>query len=325
MLSIKRLIRDSRGDTIVEVLIAIGIAAFAIGITYATAQHSLHTSITAKEHNQALNLTENQISDIKLRFQNSDTSSFNSNFTSTSKHFCLGDSDTTQSSGSSWTGYTNSGLTDAEATSTASIDATHYDPNCVQKDPGGGFSYYVDVHPIGTSSAPAGSKTPVTYLVTIRWEPVGGGQINKVSQYYRVNGGTPQTLGAVTTSGTGNADYSNVGIVPPTYSYDGGFKNISTNPPSEVTGCVWDWGDGTAPAVNQACQYNDQIQHHFLFIYNGITYSNYTSPDPAGIPPCYQNYTITLTIYLNDGPPVTHTNVLGKPAGGAMAGKTLCS
>jgi len=195
---IKSMIKNHRGDTIVEVLIAIAIAAFAIGITYATAQRGLHQSVTAKEHNEALNIIENQVSNIKLRFQNSDVSSFNSNFAS-AKHFCLDDTATTTSTAAPWTPYLNPG-SPTDTSPLAAAPGGPYDSHCTRPSPGNAFNYFVDINPVTAAAPPAGAKAAVTYQIFVRWEPVAGGQNNSASQYYRVNGGTPQTLGAVTTA-----------------------------------------------------------------------------------------------------------------------------
>src|SRR5205814_634877 len=58
-----------RGDTIVEVLMAIAIAAFAIGTCYAIANRSLQHAISARERNEAVNLMEDQIANLKVRYK----------------------------------------------------------------------------------------------------------------------------------------------------------------------------------------------------------------------------------------------------------------
>jgi prepilin-type N-terminal cleavage/methylation domain-containing protein len=50
-----------RGDTIVEVLIALTILASALGIAYATAHRSLRNSRQAQEHGEAYKLAESQL------------------------------------------------------------------------------------------------------------------------------------------------------------------------------------------------------------------------------------------------------------------------
>lgn len=194
--------RDGRqnGDTIVEVLIAIAIAAFAIGLSYATAQRSLQQSITAREHNEALNLMENQIADLKIRFQ-SDTD-FTNNFAN-KNHFCLDDS--SKSSGdATWKAYQNwndnrFNETSPLATSTGpdSSQPYYYDSSNKQGcQHGTDVLYYEDI----TTSDSSASNDPKIFHITVRWEKIGGGPVNQASLDYRLDSnGSSQALGDVTT------------------------------------------------------------------------------------------------------------------------------
>ncbi len=67
-MNIKRVKDAHRGDTIVEVLIAIAVAAFAIGTSYAIANRSLQQAVTARERNEAVNILQNQINALKVRY-----------------------------------------------------------------------------------------------------------------------------------------------------------------------------------------------------------------------------------------------------------------
>jgi prepilin-type N-terminal cleavage/methylation domain-containing protein len=60
---LKRL--DQRGDTIIEVLIAIAIGSLILGITYSTMNRSLITGRRAQERSEALKLAESQLERIK--------------------------------------------------------------------------------------------------------------------------------------------------------------------------------------------------------------------------------------------------------------------
>ncbi len=62
------------------------------------------------------------------------------------------------------------------------------------------------------------------------------------------------------------------------------FQNISSNDPSVVASCVWDWGDGTQ-GNNIACNRGDTIDHRF--------------PQLA----CRRSYNVVLTIQFNNGMP----------------------
>src|SRR6266404_267871 len=99
--------KNSRGDTIIEVLLAMAVAAFALGISYSLANSSLQRSISARERNEATNILQSQIAALKQREQNMQTQTFNNNFEvlstqpSNFKHFCL-DESSTDASGPNW-------------------------------------------------------------------------------------------------------------------------------------------------------------------------------------------------------------------------------
>ncbi|HSX36786.1 MAG TPA: type II secretion system protein [Patescibacteria group bacterium] len=58
---LKRLSRDKRGDTIVEVLIALAILGLAFSISFATANRSLTVARNAEEHSEALQYLDSQV------------------------------------------------------------------------------------------------------------------------------------------------------------------------------------------------------------------------------------------------------------------------
>ncbi|HVS79133.1 MAG TPA: hypothetical protein VHD84_02500 [Candidatus Saccharimonadales bacterium] len=174
--------RQASGDTIVEVLIAIAIAAFAIGISYATAHRSLLQAVTAQERNQALNILENQLSDLKLRYQKTNPDTFTSKFSYTVNHFCLNDSasDPTASNWLPIDNYSQVGDSSTLAAADPPSAGTPYDSGCHQTN--GGADYYTD---ITTSQSSGTSPNPTIYRVIVRWEQLGGGPTNQASIYYR--------------------------------------------------------------------------------------------------------------------------------------------
>ncbi|HET6864125.1 MAG TPA: hypothetical protein VFH37_02935 [Candidatus Saccharimonadales bacterium] len=188
-----------RGDTIVEVLLAIAIAAFAIAITFATAQRSLNQSITAREHNEALNLIENQVTDLRLRFaKSSSPADFNANFGNGTTHFCL-DNTAVVPTDANWGPYTNYNdpVTDYEATNLANSSAPtatspYYTP-CVYQKAGDGVIYYIDIKAKALASPI--TNNPNVYQVLVRWQRAGGGQVNQASVFFRPDGFASQTLG----------------------------------------------------------------------------------------------------------------------------------
>jgi Tfp pilus assembly protein PilV len=191
----QQLYKIQNGDTIVEVLLAIAIAAFAIGLSYATAQRSLQQSITAREHNEALNIMENQIADLKIRLQKTtDPTTFTNNFAS-KHHFCLDDSgaDPVLTS-SAWPALNNDGPNGPPSqTAPLAIKTSSgpYDQLCRH---GTDVVYYADID-TSTSSA---TKDATLYHITVRWEKIGGGPVNQASLDYKLNGSTSRALAAVT-------------------------------------------------------------------------------------------------------------------------------
>ena len=157
------------GDTIVEVLIAITIAAFAIGISYSTAQRSLQQAIAAREHNQALDILENQVADLNYRFQKD--SDYNGNFASKS-NFCLGDN--ANPGDPAWR------LDQSSVTSNSPPATPPYNAGCQTVN--GGANYFANISTTGG----VGNTNPTLYTITVRWYRLGGG-INKTSIYYKLN------------------------------------------------------------------------------------------------------------------------------------------
>jgi type II secretory pathway pseudopilin PulG len=189
----KALMRSASGDTLVEVLIAIGIAAFAIGVTYSTAERSLNQSIAARERNYALNIMQDQITDLKLRYQKSASADvFNSSFGTPKNHFCLDSTTTTPGPSPPWTPYFNTG----SPNESSPLQINPYNASC--RIVNTGASYYIDIQT--TDLGGSITQNPTVYQVFVRWERVGGGQVNQASIYYRVNGASGQTLGLVNNS-----------------------------------------------------------------------------------------------------------------------------
>ncbi|HET7827639.1 MAG TPA: hypothetical protein VFK97_02120 [Candidatus Saccharimonadales bacterium] len=183
------------GDTMIEVLLAIGVAVFAIGITYATAERALNQTITAREHGQALSIMENQITDLRLRFAKSaNFTLFNQYFGGSNNHFCLDDSATVPSTTQPWTPYFNDGPNgppSEQGSLTSKAIQGPYDPKCISQKPGDGAVFYIDIQ---TATLPHMAQNPTVYRVFVRWDRVGGGRA-QTSLYYRPDGAASQTLG----------------------------------------------------------------------------------------------------------------------------------
>jgi len=185
----KNILRSQKGDTIIEVLLAITVAAFALGTSYSIANKSLQRSISARERNEATNIIQSQIAALKQREQNMDTQTFKNNFEVTStvpssfKHFCL-DESSTDSSGPNWTiaNTMNTGMLDGssplQTTGTPSYNAAY----CVRHNTSTDF--YIDIVAFATNQS-VSSTPPTIYQINVRWAAVGSGAINQAGVYYR--------------------------------------------------------------------------------------------------------------------------------------------
>ncbi len=190
--------QKNRGDTIVEALLALAIAAFAVGIAYATANRSLDQAITARERNQALNLIQNQITDLRIRYGGETAASFKTNF-ATPNHYCLDDTATTAGSVTpQWAPYTNfpSGGEDTTlqggGSSPTSANPYKSTPSnaCVRNIPGEATPFYIDIITTNkiTVPSPVTGVNDTVFQVFVRWDRLGGGPINQASLYFRPNG-----------------------------------------------------------------------------------------------------------------------------------------
>lgn len=83
MLGLKRLKRDQRGDTIVEVLISIAVISLILGGAYITTNNSLRAERSSQEHTDAVKLVESQIEAMKNLADTGNTALF------TSSGFCI--------------------------------------------------------------------------------------------------------------------------------------------------------------------------------------------------------------------------------------------
>ena len=182
-------LKNSRGDTIIEVLLAITVAAFALGTSYSIANKSLQKSISARERNEATNILQSQIASLKHREQIMNKTTFNNNFSVTSTqpssfiHFCLDESATDQSAA-------NWGISNTK--NTGSIDASSplqttgspsYNPNyCVRHN--ASTDFYIDIVAMATTTS-QNANPPTVYQFNVRWAAVGTGATNQASVYYR--------------------------------------------------------------------------------------------------------------------------------------------
>ena len=169
--------RSSRGDTIIEVLIALTIAGLAIGMSYSIAYKSIQKVVSARERDTAVGLLESQVNALKLRQELSDpsTNDFVNNFAS-KNNFCL-DDQATDPQLPSWQIKQNgsSAATILQAQPSGPYEAT----TCVQNIQNN--FYYLNI----TTVSDSGSSNQTDFRLDVRWPHLGGGANNDATFYYR--------------------------------------------------------------------------------------------------------------------------------------------
>lgn len=146
---------NSRGDTIVEVMIVLAVLSLAFSVTTATATRSLSSSHTAQEHSQAQSLLDQQL---ELLRQSIDQGVDYSTHT----QFCLPDS---------------ADLTKIrDIVTVGQLDTGSYGTEC---NPSGDF-YFQSIEKI----SPVGAQQ--YYDLKVLWEGAGNRGVQKVETFYRV-------------------------------------------------------------------------------------------------------------------------------------------
>lgn len=153
---IKKLHHNNRGDTIVEVLIVLGILSFAFALSSATATKGLRQSRSAEEHSQALGVLNSQIELLRAGVSN------RLDLFSPSP-FCVLNSSSVATGFSA--GYTIPDSADSD-------DFTKYPANCAQNT-----LYYTSVSYNGSD----------TFTIRVRWD--GAGDLGRQQEVmtYRVH------------------------------------------------------------------------------------------------------------------------------------------
>jgi len=155
MLKFKK--QSQRGDTIVEVLIAIAVASSVLAVTYGAMNRNLLITRDSQERTEATKIAQGQIELFKLYRDQDETKAYTGNF-------CL-DSTTTNPI---------VGFTGGSPTATLPDDFTHYPAACV--DTVTGFYHYGIV---------ADVATPGSFKFYVRWDRVDGIGQDQVLMVYR--------------------------------------------------------------------------------------------------------------------------------------------
>ncbi|TAH34118.1 hypothetical protein EYC59_03925 [Candidatus Saccharibacteria bacterium] len=273
---------NRRGDTIVEVLIAVGVISFILISAYMISNRSTHSIRTGQERQEALALAQSQIELIRL-----------SNGLNTTSKGCFNGTQIAADRGSDDCRFKvdgSSGCTDAET-----------------------YCYAVD-----TTRDSEG-----TYEVKIVWDNLSASQ-NTISLWYRPPFGLISAAGGGGGAGSGASGAAAInpggcggptqpacpGVPPPAgaYHYERSFLNISANDPAHVTGCTWDWGNGTSTIYGTGstyCLYGTWTPEQLFPPSTPLPAYPAACPGVPGANAYRYQYTVTVTITFDNARPKT--------------------
>jgi type II secretory pathway pseudopilin PulG len=238
-------IQDTRGDTIVEVLIAIAVVSFVLAGAYALTSRTSRTIIDTREHQQALGIAGAQTE--YLRAANGLAAG----------NDC----------------FATDGTAVAASTGKCSFDASQQD-SCTAA--AAAFCYGVKVTPVESlGGGPADPTKATTYKIDVTWDSLLGGA-DQVTLFYRID---VQNTAYVPPAGGGGSPGATVGPTPcvnptdpcyaaggNTYHFTGGFTVSTDVPTSQIASCVWDFGYPGAVEVHSSavgCRNGDKVNHDF--------------------------------------------------------------
>lgn len=275
---------NHRGDTIVEVLIAVSIVSFILVTAYATSTRAMGSIREGQERQEALSLAQSQI---ELLRQNKGID--------TDAKGCFDGSQT---------------------------PAGHGDPGCSFRADGssscpqGNVCYYVDTTRdsggIYTVKISWDGLTGPQNSLSLWYRPPFSAAFS--------GGGSGAGAGGNAAIGSDPlACAPNCSFAPPPagrYQFSRRLINLSQNSPANIRSCAWDWGDGTVdnyPGTNQACQFGSYSDNHQyapptnLPPYPGACY---LQPGSNAYRPVY---TVTLTVDLYNGGQRSDSYTFGLP------------
>ncbi len=158
---------NNRGDTIIEVLICLAILGFIMSITYSIVSRAQKTIRSSQERVEALKLAEGQLERLKGSQRDSTLGSLASK--PSSSPFCYG-------TDGSVTGFSVPNPNNWSADINSDQLST-YPPGC--KGQGSGNLYNVSI--VAPNNAQGG-----LFTVRVRWERLGGGQLEEVKLEYKI-------------------------------------------------------------------------------------------------------------------------------------------
>jgi type II secretory pathway pseudopilin PulG len=311
---------QSRGDTIVEVLIAIAIVSLILVSAFVTSHQSLAATRDAQEHAEASQVLKAQIELARTVYAIAATDADNQMLT-THALFCI--------DGSSGTATVQTFTGSAYAAGGAKLlpadtDTFQNYPKPCQSSAGSyNYNIAVENHWTNDTLIPNDDGTLVFHA---RWDNLRGGH-DEVTYTYRSHTATAAVAAGDAVIGEGDCSVTDTcGHPDPTKWYFDVYRpNLSKNPDSIVAGCEWDWGDGTPPEIsgslngtpiNADCYdggYALHIMHNIPADQNPWSVPPHSTPPPLSW--CH-DYTLTLTEYFKNGaPPALYQYTLFLPYG----------
>jgi prepilin-type N-terminal cleavage/methylation domain-containing protein len=164
-----------RGDTIVEVLIAMAIVSSVLGISYSTVSRSKKTIQNAQERSQALRLVEGQVE--QLRSFATDTAKVVT-LNVQNNIFCFNKTSAVDATPKIYNAYAGAVTT---VPSNPDADTAPYQSDCIDSSTGVAYSLSIDPPPSGGN----------TYIFRARWDRIGGGAKQEVYIAFRAVGVRP--------------------------------------------------------------------------------------------------------------------------------------
>ena len=161
-----KLVKNQKGDTIVEVLISIVIIALILTGAYETANASLKSIIDSQERTQALGYAQDQVEDLRTEaaiFFDGGTANSQYSIPTPGDVFCF-----------------NSTATPVGYTTTGAVPAS-----CQQTT--GGTTYTAQIESQGKTSPTDPSITTYTFRINISWPSISvNATTDQINIYYRV-------------------------------------------------------------------------------------------------------------------------------------------
>lgn len=169
-----------RGDTIVEVLLAIAVVSAILGGAYVSSRRSLNASQQALERSQATKLLETQLERLKSIASDASKDVFN---TATATVFCLDGSNNRNN-------FTISTMPPTDSDNLSATPGGNYPPSCIIDSGGNVYvagssqstPYYISVE----RSVPPPDEYKYTFTARVRWDRAGGGSRDEATIVYRL-------------------------------------------------------------------------------------------------------------------------------------------